>query len=188
MPAPLMTVATFTDPVVATMTKNYLENEGIPAILTDETTVATAWMLSNAMGGIKLQVSSYHLERAELLLEHMAGKAQPEDEEPVPECAFATSETARSLRARQQEIDEDRQAEQIEEAPCNQAVDRLYRATIFGLIFFPLQLYALWLLPGALGNFAEISADRRWKLGLSILLNIPIMGSFLLLLSCLWRF
>lgn len=181
----LVTVATFDDPVAATMTKNYLESEGIPASLMDETTVATAWMLSNAMGGIKLQVPRLNLERAELLLVQMA-EDNPAETEPASSANFAIPEHAKVLRDVQDEWDEEHRVAEVDKKPCNQNVDRLYRATIFGLVFPPLQLYALLLLAHALGDLREISPDRRWKVWVSVLLSIPIMGSIFLLASIFW--
>ena len=63
-----VTVAAFQDQMSATMAKNFLEENGVPAILLDETTVATDWLLSGAIGGVKVQVAPIHVERAEMLL------------------------------------------------------------------------------------------------------------------------
>jgi hypothetical protein len=47
----------------------YLESAGIPVFLADELTVAMDWLLSNAIGGVKVQVPERCSERALQLLE-----------------------------------------------------------------------------------------------------------------------
>jgi hypothetical protein len=161
----LVTVATFHDPLQASMVKNYLDEEGIPSVLMDESTVATDWMLSTAIGGIKLQVAPIHVERAEMLLVKV--EAEKEAEEPLPpETAIAS-----------QEIAEELQAEREDRAPINRLVDRMFRATVFGLIFWPLQAYAFCLLVQLTGEQGRVSDDRRWKVWASVLLSLPIMGT-----------
>src|ERR1035438_8068978 len=110
----LVTVATFHEPVAAALAQNFLESEGIPAALFDESTIATDWMLSTAIGGIKLQVAPIHFERAELLLGQIQAEREEagEDYEPLPQTAIAT-----------QEIAEDMQAEREDLAPINQLAD-----------------------------------------------------------------
>ncbi len=166
----LRTVATFLDPVAAALARNFLDGEGIPAVLVDETTIATDWMLGGAIGGIKLQVSPWHVERAELLLAQVKMEREADDETPLPATAIASQEIAEDLRA-----------EREDKAEINQDVDRLFRVTVFGLIFPPLHFYALYLFLAICGGEGQVSADRRWKIWVSIGLNLPIMGSIAVL-------
>ncbi len=62
----LVTVATFSTPMEATLAKQFLESEGIEAFLADE---AMALQLSLAIGGVKLQVPETDVDRARQLLE-----------------------------------------------------------------------------------------------------------------------
>src|SRR6516164_6008964 len=114
----LVTVATFHEPVAAALARNFLESEGIPAVLFDEDTIATNWMLSGAIGGIKLQVEPIHIERAEMLLTQVqADKEEAEDDDaPILQTAIAS-----------QEIAEDLQSEREDKEPINQLADRLFR-------------------------------------------------------------
>ena len=99
-----VTVAAFQDPMAATMAKNYLEEKGIPAILLDETTVATDWLLSGAIGGVKVQVRPIHVERAEMLLAQ--AKADDEDIEVDTHrenAAIAAREVAEDLAAERED-------------------------------------------------------------------------------------
>jgi Putative prokaryotic signal transducing protein len=166
----LVTVATFNDPIEAAMARNYLEAAGISAMLLDETTVATHWGMANAVGGIKLQVSLANLAHAEVLLDQI-----PDDEpDDMPSIALAMSPTA------------DEPPKELDDGSTkDQAVDRLFRATIFGLIFWPLQFYALWMLvtlPIMVGN---VSPQRRWMVGVSLLLNLPLLALIIVALFCL---
>ncbi len=72
----LVTVATFQDSVAADLARNFLEHEGVACVLIDDTTVATDWMLSAAIGGVKLQVAALNAERAEMLLTQIQEEAR----------------------------------------------------------------------------------------------------------------
>ena len=78
----LVTVATFDIPVPAHMALNALQAAGIRAIMADETLVAMDWLLSNAVGGIKIQVSEEDVERAVMVLEQKLGQHnEPQEHE-----------------------------------------------------------------------------------------------------------
>lgn len=62
-------VATFQDPLEASMARSRLEAEGILATLDGEYHVAMAWWISNAIGGVKLLVRQCDLESARRILE-----------------------------------------------------------------------------------------------------------------------
>ncbi len=164
-----ITVATFNDTVAAAVAKNYLENEGIPSILLDEATVATDWMLSTAIGGIKLQVALPHVERAELLLTLI----REGQDERAAEGAVA-DEHAHAIASA--EIAEDLKADQEDKQPINELADKLFRATVFGYIIPPLQVYALFLMLQIAGSEGRVSPNRRWKLWFSGVLNVPILA------------
>ena len=64
MEGKLVPVDTFDMPTEAHLAKGLLEANGLTAFLADELTVGVAWHLSNAVGGIKLQVPETDVERA----------------------------------------------------------------------------------------------------------------------------
>ncbi len=64
-----ITVATFTYPQEAYVIKSRLEAEGIPVFLKNELTIQTDNFLSNAMGGVQLQIMESDLESSLPLLE-----------------------------------------------------------------------------------------------------------------------
>jgi hypothetical protein len=71
----LVTVASFHVPHEAHALRMRLEEAGIRVFLADEFTVTMDWLLSNAIGGIKVQVSEHDLERVREIL----GLPAPED-------------------------------------------------------------------------------------------------------------
>jgi hypothetical protein len=161
-----VTVATYADPIHASLARNYLEENDIPVVMTDEETVSVDWSLGFALGGIKLQVAPWHLERAEFLLaQHQRVTQEREEAEKIAETAFTTPEAMEELHA-----------EQEDRLPINQDVDRLLRTTVVGLLLWPLQLLALWWLFEYWRGRDIPSADRRWKVKVAALLNIPLMA------------
>lgn len=197
MSGELVTVATFNDPIQAAMARNYLEASGVRAYLLDEMTVTMGWGLGNAIGGVKLQVQASHLDRAEDLLNDLPG--DPEEELPeIPATAFATPEMAEQLREERDDaalkapvtaFATPETAEALREQgegtdPKTLAVERLFRTTVFGLLFWPLQFYALWLLMALTSVEGKVSSNQRWKVGVSLLLNLPILA--LIFITLFW--
>jgi hypothetical protein len=161
----LVTVATFHEPVAAALARNFLESEGIPSVLFDEDTIATDWMLSGAIGGIKLQVAPIHLERAEMLLAQIQAEREDADDELIPQTAIATQEIAEDMRSER----EDREL-------INQLTDKLFRSAVFGLIFCPLFFYTIYLLMEIASTEGTISPNRRWKIWVSMpLMAVPLL-------------
>ena len=64
-----VTVATFNLPAQAEAQKLFLQTEGIQAFLTDDNPVGMDWLLSNAVGGVTLQVAAADADRTIQLLE-----------------------------------------------------------------------------------------------------------------------
>ncbi len=59
-----VTVASYSQPIQAHLARTKLESEGIPCIVGDEHLVRVDWLLSNAVGGVKLKVPSWEEARA----------------------------------------------------------------------------------------------------------------------------
>jgi hypothetical protein len=75
MPGSSLVVATFTLPTEAEMARELLESNGIDALVRDAGLVGVHPWLSNAVGGVKLVVSSDDAELAREILED-AGMAK----------------------------------------------------------------------------------------------------------------
>ena len=72
--ASLKTVESFTGPIEAHIAKGRLEAEGIPAFVAHENHIWANWVFSNALGGVKVQVSESNYEAAqEILKQHIDG-------------------------------------------------------------------------------------------------------------------
>jgi hypothetical protein len=65
----MKTVASFRDASQAYLAKGRLETEGISAILLDEYLVGIDWTYSQAIGGVKVQVTEADHERASKILQ-----------------------------------------------------------------------------------------------------------------------
>lgn len=141
-------VATFSDPIEANLAVGLLESEGIPARLADEATVTTAWHMAVTFGGIKVLVAGDHFEAASQIL--ASAKAKPSE----------------SAARAQDALDE-------ESEPANNqredAANRAAKAALLGLLFPPLELYALWLVLGIVASRESLQPtfrNRAWFAGI----------------------
>ena len=64
----LVTVATFRDPASAHVARARLEAEGIPAFVADDNLLQIDWVMSNAVGGVKLRVPAPYADDARAAL------------------------------------------------------------------------------------------------------------------------
>ena len=113
----LITVATCREPLEGAMLQSRLEAEGIESYLIDAKVSAIAWYLADAVGGAKVQVKSSDASRALEILE-------------------STPDTELSAN----------RDEWSSPTPCVSLLEKAVKAGLFGILFFPLQFYSLWLL------------------------------------------
>ncbi len=75
--------------------KGKLESEGIPVFLRDENTLNSDPLISNAIGGVKLQVYSKHKEQALKIYSDIRAYAVDDNGDPIvcPNCKAEKSET-----------------------------------------------------------------------------------------------
>jgi hypothetical protein len=119
----LETIARFASVPEAHLAKNRLAEEGIPAFLADELTINVAWQLSNALGGVKLQVRPEDKELALEILRSTQPLAE-HSEDAIPDESRAETDDTPS--------DEP-------DIPLNareETAERAFRAAGLGLIFF----------------------------------------------------
>ncbi len=81
-----MTVKTYHSLPEAEVGRSILEQNGIPAHLPDRNVVAAAWHLTQAVGGIRLQVPESELAPARLLLGEQDGALDGGGLDTCPEC------------------------------------------------------------------------------------------------------
>jgi uncharacterized protein (UPF0212 family) len=81
-----ITVGAYNNPLEAHLAKGRLEVEGIPAYLAHEHHVWANWVYSQALGGVKVQVSAENAEDAVKILDaHNKGEFEESLEEIVPD-------------------------------------------------------------------------------------------------------
>lgn len=68
MSAKWVAVASYSQPVEAHLARTRLESEGIQCVVRDEYLVRVNWLLSDAIGGVKLMVPEWEAERARDIL------------------------------------------------------------------------------------------------------------------------
>ncbi len=99
-----MTVATFTNPIEAHIVRGRLECEDIVAFVSHEHHIWAKWSLSQALGGVKVQVASSNYERASSVISDInSGKYldtldEPEFDEDLICCNRCGSNRVSSLR------------------------------------------------------------------------------------------
>ena len=160
MAGKMVTVATFDMPTEAHLAKGLLEANGLAAFLADELTVGVAWHLSNAVGGIKLQVAENDVERAAGILSAREDPSVNEEDEFADLPDVEESEADPPL------------------STADKTVDRAVRAALLALVlfpFFPLYFYSLWLLGRLAFSGQKISPNKRRRMRLAILLNLPML-------------
>ena len=64
----LITIATYSEPMMAHIAQAKLEAEGIESFIADENTVATVWSYAIMTGGAKLQVRQNDAQQARQIL------------------------------------------------------------------------------------------------------------------------
>lgn len=96
----LVTIATFSHSLEASLVKARLESEGIFVFLADQYMVTMNWLYSNAIGGVRLQVPETEVERALQILAyephkeefHEAILTDSADHDRCPKCESINTE------------------------------------------------------------------------------------------------
>jgi hypothetical protein len=161
----MVTIATFDQPAQARIAENVLKEVGIPVTVADETIVAMDWLLSNAVGGIKVQVWEEDADRAVAALERELG----EHGEALG--AVTPAELAAEAEAEEREHEEEspRPADATDPPPPSgereEAARRLFFVAWIGLVFPPVAFYALYLFLNAAFGEGELSPRGKLNLG-----------------------
>ncbi|WP_193074104.1 DUF2007 domain-containing protein [Pseudomonas sp. FME51] len=92
----LITIARYSLPYEAHIAKSRLDSEGVPAFVADEHTINMQWLLSDALGGVRLQVPEAHVDAALAILaedrEQDLIDEQGVDTTPCPRCGSEDTE------------------------------------------------------------------------------------------------
>jgi hypothetical protein len=195
----LVTIATFGNTVEANLAKNRLEAAGIRAFLADGDTADMAWQLTSAIGGIKLQIPEGDEEVALALLEkpqeavarRAAGRPRRKKRKVIVLTAITRdglripAETAEELDEEEDEdpVAEDDDEEEPEPSEIDQAVERAWRGSLLGILFFPIEFYVLGLLLYVLFGKEQPSPALRWKVVAATGINLFVLGAWFLFMS-----
>lgn len=85
---PLITVASFSKPEEAHLLRLRLEAGGVPAHVQDENLVQIDWLLSNAIGGVRVMIEE---EDADLAREILSDDTEAELDSTRPTCPACSS-------------------------------------------------------------------------------------------------
>src|SRR5262245_5577731 len=134
----LVTVASYDDAVSARLAFNHLREAGLPAVLMDENTVAMDWLLSNAIGGIKIQVNPKDATAARQLIDDHERQGAGADSESAPLPGETDEETlaALALASRPDDVPIDEEEPDVEEEPPRSTREQLavyaFRGALLG--------------------------------------------------------
>lgn len=84
-----LTIAAYTDPLMAQIVRGRLEAEGIASWVADEHLVLADWTLRHALGGVKVRVARAQFEQARAIVRDLDRGAYMLDEEQtqaLPAC------------------------------------------------------------------------------------------------------
>lgn len=192
----LVTIATFDQPAKARLAQNALTAAGLQAAVGDESLVVMDWLLSNAVGGVKVQVWEEDAERAVEVLEGAfgvdgSGLGPVEGIDPADLAAEAEAAEPEDPAA-----DADRPAADPDEPtdvppPSRRDVDarRMVFTAILGLMFSPsgfyaaelelvsapIAFYVFYLFLNAAFGAGELSPRGRFNLFVGGLLMAPFV-------------
>src|SRR5262249_26480087 len=148
------------------------ESAGIGACLADQEAVGMVGYLTNAFGGVKLQVAERDSHDAIAILAETAVAEAPPAGEPTESPSPGES---------QQWAPPDTEPEEETEpasTPREENADRAWRGSLLGVLVPPLQFYVFWLLIKVLLSKDRLEPRRRRRAIGAALINLPLMIIF----------
>jgi hypothetical protein len=163
-----VTVAVFDLPPLAHVARDRLEEAGIKAIVADDQMVGMDWLLSTAIGGVKVQVWEEDADRALTVLEEGAEEpAGEQSDHPAP-----PTEESDGYEPTEEDFAAEPEARVESAAPPDpDGRDRLARRALFvgwiGLALCPVTAYAFYVCLNATFGPGEISDRGRFELAVA---------------------
>jgi len=166
MSSRLVTIATFDEPAKARLAQNALKDAAIQSVVADETLVSMDWLLSQAVGGVKVQVREEDSDRAVAALEGAFGKDGSGLESAPVDIDQLTAEAEAETPEEEPPRLEDGEEREPSYAPESREdyVRRMVFAAMLGLFFPPVAFYALYLFLNAAFGEGELSTRGRLHL------------------------
>ncbi|MFN7734275.1 MAG: putative signal transducing protein [Pirellula sp.] len=172
------TVATFWNPNEAQLARALIESEGIQVVLMGYEAISSDWLLSNAIGGVQLQVLESQVDRAVAILEDSGPFGRRSLVSGTGEGEVDDGSDGEGFEDSREEVDDDRA--QLSEK--EESVDRFLKTSILSWIFFPLSLYALWLLWSVLDNPEPVGEKYTRKVWIGTLIQLlPVLLTLVVL-------
>ncbi len=162
----LFLVTTYDEIYKAELAKTALEEEGIFVVLHDRETVATDWLISNAVGGVKLKVRQEDAERAcRILTDKMsnAGSYLAESLSDEELTRQALAEPIEDGTVPEPQIPEVVLQTHLEDSPteqANSAIREAYALRFLRTATYSIALAPLWFIAVYLGYRAIFSPGR----------------------------
>jgi hypothetical protein len=197
----LVTVSTYDDAVSASVALNYVKEAGLHAVLADANTVTMDWLLSNAIGGIKLQVSPKDAETAARLIEEherisaaqatatAAFAGEPAEAINVHEAAvesLAALPTAADIDESPNDSDEPDLAEEPPPSQRERDSLRALRGALLAILFPPLALYVLYVVIKVYVSEEPLAPRYRHLAYAAGIINMTVLvGAYCILRSML---
>jgi len=180
----LVTAAVFGDQTAAVAARIHLEEAGIPAFLQDEHVSMGIFTVGAATGGVTLQVRASRLEEAVRLI----NDRMPEQSAAVDWSEVDVGQTEEEA-VEDEEVPPEPQPERsptpaepiVETEPPDltlreQRADRVVRAALIGLVFWPLFFFAVWRLTQIASSEERLRPEYQRKANLgAILLGVPLL-------------
>ena len=154
-------VATFDNPVTAELAHNYLAEHGLHPMLQNEEMLAVFSSMPNLVGGVKLLVPEDEVMAAKDLLDNLPKSVSDPAAEAIAPAGVHV------------DADPDSLAESAADADCRRA----WRAMVLGLLIWPVQLYAIYLLTQIGKSGERLSPRNRWVPLWTLLLFLPLWGA-----------
>jgi hypothetical protein len=180
----LVTVATFDNAVAARLAFNHVREAGLPAVLLDENTVAMDWLLSNAIGGIKIQVNSKDVTRARRLIDDHQRQSSAADGEPAPLTDEMDEESLGALARASgpDDVQSEEDGPELEDAPPLSTREKLavyaIRGALLGILFPPIEFYVLYLVFKVFVSDERLGARYRNLAVVAALINLIVLGGW----------
>ncbi|MCI0380170.1 MAG: hypothetical protein L0215_21510 [Gemmataceae bacterium] len=161
----LVTIAVLPDAAQANLARNRLAEIGIAAFLQGEEASTSAAPFTGAFEGVKVQVAGKDAADARAFLER-----KPWQDASGEETAFAAPETIEALHRAALEDEEPPLSEREQDAL------RAFMAAVWGMILWPLQIWAFLLLGSVLFSSERLEGLPRRRAKWAACINLPFIA------------